>query len=800
MNDLRFAFRQLLKNPGFTAVAVLTLALGIGATTAMFSFVNAILLRPLPYKDPDQLVMVFENWDAKGWSKVKIGAPVLEEWRRQTTVFEGLGAVRSYGNFTLTGNGAPETLKGSSFSANLFSLLGMKPQLGRGFLPEEEIFGNHRVVVLSHELWQRRFGGDANVIGLGITLGGEPYTVVGVMPPQTISPDGDRELWTPLAFKTYELNERHSHNFFVYGRLKPGVSLEQARAQMDLIARHMAEADPQNRGWGAEVHPLHEILVGNSRRLLLVLFGSVGLVLVIGCTNIASLLLARSAARTREFAVRAALGAGRKALIRQLLCESCLLAVIGGALGIFLARLGLETMIRFSPPDLPRIREGIPLDGTTLTFTGLITLATGIIFGLIPAWQSSNPSLARDLAEATRGSSAGHRRQFARAALVVGEVALSLVLLVGAGLTIRSFGRLLAQNLGFVPEHVVTMLIGLPEQKYPGQAERTRIFDPLLTAVRSTPGVESAGYAFGAPLTGINSDTAVFIRDQPPPALGEPVSAGYAQVSPGYFTTMRTTLVQGRDFTDRDDTNTTPVVIVDKAFAKNFKLGAHVIGRRIDTGEGVKNAEIIGLVDDIRRTGMADAARGEMYVSYRQACWGVLTLVVRTQRDPGDITRSIRAELDRLDSDIALENVRTMTQLVSTNVAQRRLSVQLLGGFAGAALLLSALGLYGVLAYMVTQRRREIGIRLALGARRRDVLGLVIGQGMRLALVGLVLGLAGALALTRVLEHLLYEIKPTDPLTFAVVSLVLFAAALLTCWLPARRAARVDPMEALRYE
>jgi len=802
MNDLKFAFRQLLKNPGFTAVAVITLALGIGANTAMFSFVNAILLRPLPYKDPDRLVMVFENHVTNRWFKLEIGAPVLDEWRRQSTVFEGLGAVRAYGNFTLTGKGPPETLRGSLFSANVFPLIGIQPVLGRGFLPQEETYGNHRVVILSHELWQRRFGGDTNIIGQSLTLGAEPYIVIGVMPPRTISPDGarSRDLWMPLAFTPQELRQRHGHNYSVYARLKPGVTLQQARAEMNTIARRMAEADSQNRGWGAEVHLLHEMIVGNSKRLLLVLLGSVALVLLIGCANIASLFLARSTARTREFAIRTALGAGRGVLIRQLLTESCLLAAIGGFLGILLARFGLNALTRFSPPDLPRMAEGIPLDGTTLLFTAVIALVTAVLFGLMPALQASNPALARELAETTRGSSAGHRRHFARAALVVGEVALSLILLIGAGLTIRSFDKLLAQNPGYVPEHLVTMSINLPEQKYSEQQERTRLFDPFLSAVRTIPGVESASFAFGLPLTGVNSSLSVVVRDAPPPAPGESVAAGYSQVSPGYFATMKTPRLQGRDFTERDATNSPAVVIVDETFVKNFKLGPHPIGRRIDMGDGSEDVEIIGVVRDVKRVGMAEAVRGEMYRPYRQICWGFLTLVVRTQRDPADLTRAVRAELDLLDKDLPLERVQTMTQLVSANLAQRRLSVHLLGGFGAGALLLSALGLYGVLAYMVTQRTREIGIRMALGAQRRAVLGLVIGQGMRLACIGVALGLLGAFALTRVLQRLLYEINPTDPLTFITVSFVLATVALLACWLPARRAAKLDPMEALREE
>jgi predicted permease len=797
--DIRYAARMLRKNPGFTMVAVLTLALGIGANTAMFSFVNAILLRSLPYDDPDRLVMLFENHPTNGWTKMKAGASILEEWRRQASSFENIGGARSYGNFTLTGRGQPEVLRGSSFSANLFPLLGLKPILGRGFLPHEETLGNNQVVVLGYDFWQRRFGGDTNVLGQSLTLAGTPNTVIGVMPKGTVSPDGERDVWTPLAFAPFEINERHSHNFSVYARLKAGVTLAQARAEMEAISRRLAEADANNRGWSAEVYPLHEIVVGNSKRLLLLLLGAVGLVLLIACANIAGLLLARSAARTREFSIRAALGARRSALIRQLLTESCLLAVIGGALGILIARVGLNALIRFSPPDLPRMSEGISLEATTLGFTALITLATGVFFGLIPALQSSNPALARNLAETTRGSSGGTRHQSARAALVVAEVAVSLVLLVGATLTIRSFARLLTQNLGFVPEHLVTMTIGLPPQSYPGQAERTRLFDSLMTEIRNLRGIESAGYAFGVPLTFIDTTRSVMLQGAPP-RPGEEVFAGYAQISPGYFATIKASMLQGRDFTDRDDTNTPPVVIVDQTFAKKFALGTNVIGRRLDIGDGTQGAEIVGMVQDIKRTGMADGLRGEMYRPYRQICWGPLTLVVRTTRDPEEVTRAIRSELDRFDKDLPLANVRTMSQLVSANVAQRRLSMQLLGAFAGGALLLSTVGLYGVMAYTVTQRTREIGIRAALGAQRTDLLGMVMAGGMKLAALGIVIGLVGSVALTRLIRTFLFEVAPTDSFTFIVVPLVLATVSALACWLPAQRAANTNPIVALRYE
>ncbi|MBU6400043.1 MAG: ABC transporter permease [Verrucomicrobia bacterium] len=797
--DVRYGLRTLIKTPAFAVIAIATLALGIGANSAIFSFVNAILLRPLPYKDPERLVMVFENQRVNGWFKDAVGAPVLGEWRRQNTVFEGLAA-RGWDGFTLTGKGQPENIPGSPLSANMFSLLGIRPIRGRDFQPEEETYGKHHVVLLSHDLWQRRFGRDTNIIGQSITLNAEPYTVVGVMPPRTFFPEPDTQLWTPLAFSPDQLRQRHAHNYLVYGRLKAGVPLGQARAEMDLIARRMADADEQNKGWGAEVYPLREIVVGDSRVMLLVLLCSVGLVLLIGCANIANLLLVRSAARAREFAIRAALGAGRGQMIRQLLTESLLLAICGGILGSLLAWAGLRALVRISPPDLPRIWEGIHLDGTTLLFTAAVTLATGVVFGLAPAWQASRPALAHELNESSRSTSASRHRHWLRGVLVIGEVAVSLTLLVSAGLMIRSFSRLVSQQLGYNPEHIVTMGTELPNAKYPEQGNKARFFEQFLAAVRRLPGVQSAALVRGLPLSGRDSNLSVLINSAPQPAPGESVAAGYSQVSPGYFHTMNIPLLQGRDFTGQDRTNTVPVVIVDETFVRNFKLGTNILGRRIDIGDGTDKVEIIGVVKDTKRSSLADAPHGEMYRTYKQMCWGYMTLVVQTKRNSPEITRAVRTELDTIDKDQPIENVRTMTRLVASSVAQRRMSVELLGGFAGVAMLLAAIGLYGVLAYNVAQRTQEIGIRMALGARRGDVLGLVLRHGMTLASIGITLGLAGALAVTRLLRSLLFGVSSTDPVTFVLVPLLLCAVAFLACWLPARRATKVDPMVALRNE
>jgi predicted permease len=799
VKDIRFGARMLRKNPGFTTVALLTLALGIGANTAIFSFVNAILLRPLPYNDPSRLVMVFEAFVANGSSKDAVGAPILGEWRKQATVFEGLAA-RAWNSFILTGFDQPENIPGARLSANIFSLLGVQPLFGRAFAPEEETFGKDHVVLLSYELWQRRFSGDPKIVGQSITLNAEPHLIIGVMPPRTFFPDRNSQLWTPLAFSPQDLQSRHAHRFLVYGRLKPGVTLAQARAEMNLIADRMARADAQNKGWGAEVYPLQEIMVGDSRPLLLVILSCVGLVLLIACANIANLLLARSAARNREFAIRTALGARGGQIIRQLLTESLLLAGLGGAAGIFLAYVGLQALIHFSPPDLPRIWEGIHLDGLTMAFAVAVTAMTGIAVGLAPAMQSTNPRLAQDLCESGRGASGGRQRHRLRSMLVMAEVALSLMLLVAAGLMMRSFSRLMSQNLGYNPEHLVSMYLGLPDKKYSKPGDGERFFERLLERVRALPEVQSAALVAGLPLASQDMSLSVTVPDAPARAPGQPTAAGYGQISPGYFHTMNIPILQGRDFTEQDRFDSPPVVIVDQTFVKNFRLGANVIGRHIGIGDRTDSAEIIGLVADTKRLSLADSPHGQMFRSYHQREWGFKTLVIRSKSDPGEITREVRREVDAIDKDQPIDNVRTMTQLVSASVGQRQLATRLLGGFAGVAVLLAAIGLYGVLAGDVAQRTREIGIRMALGARPADVVKMVLRQGMTLTAAGLATGLFGSVCFTRLLSGLLYEVKPLDLATFSAVPLLVGFVALGACYIPARRVTKVDPMVALRHE
>ncbi len=798
MNDLKFAIRQLLKNPGFTAVAVLTLALGIGINTAMFSFIDAILLRPLPYRDPEQLVNLFENHLGHGWRQNRIGAPVLDQWRKQTTVFAGIAAYDEQ-RCALTGRGQPTVLSAGRVSANAFSLLGIQPVQGRDFRPDEESYGHHQVALLSAECWRSRFGADPSIVGQSITLDGEPFEIVGVLPPRVTFPNSGLDVWMPLSFSPSRLQQRHAHNYLAFGRLKPGVSLAAAQTEMNLIGTRMA-ADPENDGWGAEVYSMLEIAVGRTRPLLFLLMAAVGFVLLIACANIANLLLTRASARAREFAIRTALGASPGQIVRQLLSESLLLAALGGIAGLLMSQAGLKLLLQFTPPDLPRIAEGVHLNGWTLAFTGAITLLAGLLFGLAPAWQSSRQSLNRDLQDASRGSSGGLHRRRMRSAFVVSQLAVSLILLIGAGLMMRSFGRILSQDLGYRTENIVTIPVNLPRKTYPTQAAKVRFFEEFRDRVAALPGIEAAALIHGLPLSPEVSMLSVSIPGAPTPRAGESVEAGYSQISPDYFTTMRIPLLQGRDFTGQDRTNSKAVLIVDETFVRNFKLGDQPVGRLVNVGDGSRNAEIVGLVRDVKREDMAKAPHGEMYRPYLQNCWGDMNLTLRSRREPGELIRAIRAELSQLDRDIPLEGMRTMTQLVDSSVAQRRLSMRLLGGFAGAALLLTALGLYGVLAYNVAQRSQEIGIRMALGAQRFSVIALVMREGLTLLGIGVGLGLAGALGLTRLLRGLLFGVTTTDPLTYLLIPLLLAAVAILACAIPAGRAARVNPIEALRNE
>jgi putative ABC transport system permease protein len=797
-HDLRQAWRGLWKNPGFTCIAVLTLAVGIGANTAILSFVNALLLKPLPYPAPERLVMLFENHVTNGWHKTFVGAPIIGEWRRQASSFDGIAGFGG-GDFILTGDGPPEHLKGSRVSANTFSLLGVGPILGRDFRPDEETYGNHHVILLSAEAWRRRFGENKNVVGRTLTINGDVCVVIGVMPANSIFPARDRDLWMPLAFSADDLQNRHAHNYNAFARLKPRVTVDQARAEMTSVAKRL-EADEQNRGWGAEVYPLHESLFGEARPILLMLLGSVSFVLLIACANIANLLLARAASRSQEFGIRLALGASPFQIIRQLLTESVALASLGGLAGVLFAILFLKALIRFTDHDIARIVRTIDLDATTLLFTIVISLVAGVLFGLAPALQVSNPSLVSQINESGRGNSSSAERHRLRSTLVIGEVALSLILLVGSGLCIRSFGRLLSQDMGFNPEHLVSIPISVPRKSYPEHAEKERLFNSLLTQVRALPGVDSAALAYGLPLSGMDSMLYTRINDAPEPRPGEAVSAGYSQISAGYFKTLNIPILAGRDFTDRDRAESPAVVIVDQTFAKIFNLGTNIVGRRITIGDGATNAEIIGLVKDVKRSEINKPPKGEMYRAFRQNCWGTLTLTVRTKQDPSQLTRAIRHELDQIDKDVPFGEVSAVTQLVARSIATQRVSMQLLTLFAGAALFLATIGIYGVLACSVTQRTPEIGIRMALGAQRPDVIRLIINHGMRLVAVGLVIGLVGALAISRVLQTFLFEIKPFDPITFISVAMLLSMAALLACYLPARRATRVDPLRSLRHD
>ncbi|HKQ53230.1 MAG TPA: ABC transporter permease [Pyrinomonadaceae bacterium] len=804
--DLRYGTRTLLKRPGFTFVAVLTLALGIGANTAIFSIVNTVMLRPLPYQSPEQLVRVGGANYGKGRQLTSFSPQDFYDWRDQNTVFEALAACDKW-SLNLTGDGEPERIEAYAVSAGFFNILRAQPQLGRTFLPREDTLGNEYVAVLSNRLWQRRFNSDPGIVGRQVTLSGEKFTVIGVMPSTFKFPPLARaglvepELWVPFAPELSDWPRSSRSVDGAIARLKAGVTLDQAETELKAIAGRLEQQYPEtNSSQSVSVVSLHESIVGSTRTSLLVFLVAVGFVLLIACANVANLLLARAATRRKEIAIRTALGAGRSRIIRQLLTESVLLSLAGGALGLLLSLWATDFLVNLASDAIRYVGE-VQMDARVLAFTLLASLLTGIIFGLMPALQVSNPDLNETLKEGGRGSGQGAGRQRVRSLLIISEVALSLVLLVGAGLLVKSFLRLQEVSPGFSPENLLTMYVSLPGTKYPEDEQHVTFFNRVLEGVRALPGVESASVVSVLPISENYDRFGIEIESRPPVPLGEAPEADRYRISPDYFRTMNIPLQAGRAFSERDRADAPPVVIINETMARRYWPDGSAVGKRLKgVAAGYPWLEVVGVVGDVKQYGLDTANTLQMYLPQAQSPTQHMTLVVRTGGNPNSYFTTVREKVWEVDKEQPVYNIRTMEQLLSTSVAQRRFNMLLLAIFAGVALVLAAVGLYGVMSYAVTQRTHEIGIRMALGARAGDVLKMVIGQGMLLALIGVGVGLAVALAVTRVMATLLYGVSTTDPAVFVGIPLLLSAVAFAACYIPARRATKVDPMVALRYE
>jgi putative ABC transport system permease protein len=801
--DVRFSLRLMAKKPGFTFIGVLALALGIGANTAIFSVVKAVLLSPLPYHDSGQLVWLWETNPTSDIKQEPVSMPNFNDWRTQSQSFQEMAAYASSA-FTLTGDAEPERIPGAVITANFFSTLGVKPLLGRTFTNEENGRDPSRVVILSHGLWQRRFGGNPKVLGQKINLNGNPYEVVGVLPAGFKNPAPAQknmaEMWIPLSI---DLNPKLRRSDFlgVVARLKNGVTLEQARADMKTVTGRLEQQYPDfNAGWTALMVPLQDRVVGDVRPAMWVIVGVVGFLLLIACANVANLLLARSAARRQEIAVRRALGAGRLRLIRQFLTESIMLALAGGALGSLLALWGVEFLTRLGPGTIPRLDE-VRLDWRVLLFTLGVSILTGIIFGLIPALHTSNPNLTESLKEGGRSSTEGVRGTRLRNALVVAEIAIALVMLIGAGLMVKSFSRLQSVDPGFKPDRILAVDLSLPSAKYKEPTQQVAFWDQLLGRVSNLPGVERAAAVSAIPLSG-GAVYAFAIEGKPEPPPNLVVDAEYRAVTTGYFDTMGISLVRGSLFTEEHKQGTPDVTIINETMARKFWPGEDPIGKRINLGDPKTTPwlTIIGIVQDVRQKALDMEPYPQMYAPYAQFPTRSMTLVARTHGSPSALVPSIRGELAQMDKDQPLFNVRTMDQVMAESIARQRFNMLLIAIFAGVGLILASVGIYGVMSYTVTQRTHEIGVRMALGASARDVLRMVVRQGMRLAFIGTGIGLVAAFLLTRLLSSLLFSVSVTDPVTFLLISLLLIIVALLACFIPARRATRVDPMVALRYE
>ena len=818
LQDLRYGARMLLRTPMITAIVVLALALGIGANTAIFSVLNAVVLTPLPFDHPEELL--FLNERSPVLDEMSISYPNFADWRNQNHVFEKIG-VYNRNSYNLTGYGEAERILTAQVSADLFAALRAKPMMGRLFTNDEDKPGAAPVVVLSYALWQRRFGGQPGILNQSLTFNGKSYTVIGVMPPEYAFPTRV-EMWVPVGPLSDDPNwqQRGSHpGLYGVGRLKPGVTAAQAQSDMNNIAANLSQQYPDsNAKNGVRIRTLMEVLVGDSvKQTLWILFGAVAFVLLIACANIANLLLARATGRRKEMAIRAAMGASRWRIARQLLTESLLLALIGGGLGLVIARLAIKFILYISPTAIPRARE-IGIDWRVLAFTFGVSVLTGVLFGLVPALQAGDVDVHETLKEASRGTSARH---WLRSSLVIVEVATTMVLLIGAGLMIRSFYRLENVNPGFSYENLTSFTVALPDKKYAHFEQRSEFFNRLIENLRALPGVQSVGAASGLPLGNNGYQTWFLVGGQPPPAPSDRPLMESCSVTPDYFRAMNIPLLRGRYFAEHDDRSAVAgkdlsklnegqqllagvsVIIIDEEFAKRYWPNEDAVGKRIKVGtdQAAPSLEIVGVVGRVKMERLdTDSNRVQGYLSFSQVPFQSMTIIVKGQSDPNQLIASARNQVKALDPDQPIYNIRTMDEIRGESIAPQRLNLTLLSIFAVIAFLLAIVGIYGVMSYAVTQRTHEIGIRMAIGAQPRDVFRMILGQGMMLTIVGMVAGLLGAFALTRLMATMLFSVKPTDPLTFAGVALLLLAIALIACYIPGRRATKVDPVNSLRYE
>jgi putative ABC transport system permease protein len=789
----------MLQRPGITAVAVITMGLGIGANSSIFTVVNAVILRPLPFADPGRIILLSENNFSKGWSRFSVAPANFLDWRDQTKSSSEISAFRAR-SFNLTGRAEPERLAGAEVSANLFNLLGISPSIGRGFLLEEDSPGGSKVAVISYGLWQRRFYGNRDLADQTISLNGVTHAVVGVMPASFQFPDR-AEVWVPIAFSAADRKVRGAHYISAMARLRDGVTLTQARSEMDSMAASLAEKYPDtNKNWGVNVTPLLDAIVGPIRSMLFVLLGAVFLVLLIAVANVANLMLSRAAGRGKEVAIRAALGASRLRLFRQLLTESIALSLIGGALGLALAEVGVKALLGVDPDQIPRA-SGIHIDRWVLGFTLGVSVLTGIAFGLAPALWSSSPNLNESLKEGGRTSGAGPRQSL-RSLLVLSEIALTVPLMIGAGLLLRSFDRLQQVDPGFNAHNVLTMLVPLPGSKYAKPEQQSAFFQQLVERVGAVQGVESSAVVNTLPLAGSDDIEAFMVEGQQYSEAAQVPSANYYRVSPDYFRTLGINLLSGRIFTSRDAAGSPRVAIISESLAKQYYPGLDAIGRRINVQENAPDTwrEIVGIVADVRHYSIESPTPLQVYDPLLQKPSGFATLTVRTLGAPLSLSLAVRSQVLAIDPDQPVAQIKTMEQYIADSTAHSRMSMILLAVFAALAVVLAGLGLYGVMAFSVAHRRHEIGIRMALGAGVPGVLKLVVAQGMAMAIIGAIIGLGAAFGLTRLLSGLLYGTSATDPIIFAAIPIAVLLVALAACTLPALRATRIDPVVALRYE